>query len=747
MIEADGIFWENDYFKDAYDVENRPPKGMGNTAAVVLAVDVAPRPLNLRMNSAELSNGTAADARAFRKRFKDIDQEHPAPLPLQVYDGAVAVRRTVDNLLASGVAHVLVAAVESVLDGVREALAGTSAQVMRYDAAAVEAIDAESDGIRIELLTRGQALWAQQQLPASPKVDAVLFMHADQAAFEPRHLRRLRTLWEEDPTLDFVSAYAEWRTGLPLLLPAAFLEKLAKRPAGKLPRCQGARQQACRTYHARHAMMGEDKLFGPTPSVVEATKAGALPASALLTVQAARHIATPYEKRAALAAGAKEDPHVAAARTFLQKLDESLEKHPIPGLEEADAWARRNRGDFPLLSTRDNAGFVYLDAGATSLQTSNVIAATTEFAAHYSANIWRGVYGNAAHATNRYQEAREKVARFINADPRDVIFTTNTTTSMNLVSQAWAQHNLKKGSLILVLCTEHHSNLLPWRQAAEAVGGRLKFIPIDKNGRVSWDAYLQLLDEKPALVCAAQVSNVIGLENPIRRMAKEAHRAGAVFVMDAAQSAPHMPLDVQRLGADFVAFSGHKMHAPTGIGVLWAHPSRVREMVPTQVGGGTISEVSFDGTYWRQAPYSFEPGTPPIQQAIGLGAAVDYLQTLGMDKVEWHARVMSQYALRVASLLPYLQVHGNHSGKDGGLGVLSFAFKTLDSTQVSTLLGRMGVAVRSGAHCAVQLALALGVPGTTRITFGPYTTKADIEAFGYAVSVVQKVAANQVPRS
>ena len=242
------------------------------------------------------------------------------------------------------------------------------------------------------------------------------------------------------------------------------------------------------------------------------------------------------------------------------------------------------------------------------------------------------------------------------------------------------------------------------------------------------------------------MSNVIGLENPIRKMAAAAHEAGAVFVLDAAQSAPHIAIDVQKLGVDFLAFSGHKMQGPTGIGVLWAHPDRIREMRPTQVGGGVISEVSLQGTYWRQHPYCFEPGTPPIEQAIGLGAAIDYLNALGMDDVERHVRAMSRYALRVAGLVGGMRIWGDHGKRDGALGLLSYSCENVSGFTTSILLGRMGVATRAGAHCAVQLAQALGTPGTTRISFGPYTTKADIEAWGYAMKSMLEVCADETPR-
>ena len=502
----------------------------------------------------------------------------------------------------------------------------------------------------------------------------------------------------------------------------------------------------CRLYDSRTALMGEEKLLGPYPVPPWASKEGALPPSALAVVQAARHKPTRDERQAVLAAGIKPDRHVKDAAGFLKTVDASLAEQPIEGLDWADNWAWRNRKDFPLFDTRDNAGLVYLDAAATSLQPGCVIAACREFSEHYDANIWRGVYDNSVYSTVRYQAAREKVAAFINADPRDCIFTTNTTTALNIVADAWARYNVGDGDLLCAMVNEHHSNYLPWIKVAEEVGARVEVVRIGLDGRVDWEHFESLMARRPKLVAAAHVSNVIGLQNPIRRMAAAAHAAGAVFVLDAAQSVPHVVLDVGKLGVDFCAFSGHKLQGPTGVGVLWAHPDRIREMRPTQVGGGVISEVSLQGTYWRQHPYCFEPGTPPIEQAIGLGAAVDYLQTLGMDNVERHVRAMSQYALRVAGLVGGMRVWGDHSRNDGALGLFSYSCDCLSGLQVSILLGKMGVATRAGAHCAVQLAQALATPGTTRISFGPYTTKADVEAWGYAMAVIGDLAKDEIPR-
>ena len=770
MIKSTGVIFENDYLRHSRELDGVEPREMGKVAAVVLAVDVSRRPIERVLDAKTAEMTTAAGAAAFRKRFKCIDAKDPAPRPLQVYDGEPAVARTVRNVLAAGAGKVVVLAHESVFDEVAAALEGLGANgdgsglhalackpdpspfalsVVRYDEEAACAVDAESDGTQIELLTRGQILQAAKAAGVTARkvaFDSLLVVHADQVDFEPRHFWKLRATFEESPEVDFVTSYVEWRHGTPVLLSRRFLNRFARPVAPAPRRVEGAAAMACRLYDSRTALMGEEKLFGPYPVPPQALKEGALPGSALATVQAARHAPTRDERQAALAKGIGPDKHAKAAKAFLAEVDASLGARPIEGLDWADAWARRNRVDFPLFGTRDNAGLVYLDAAATSIQPAGVIAACREFAEHYDANIWRGVYGNSVYSTGRYQGAREKVAAFIGADPRDCIFTTNTTTSMNIVADSWAAFNVGEGDLVCAMVNEHHTNLLPWVKVAEQVGAQVELIRIGLDGRVDWKHYEKLLARRPQLVAAAHVSNVIGLENPIRKMASAAHEAGAVFVLDAAQSAPHIAIDVRKLGVDFLAFSGHKMQGPTGVGVLWAHPDRIREMRPTQVGGGVISEVSLQGTYWRQHPYCFEPGTPPIEQAIGLGAAIDYLQALGMDDIERHVRVMSRYALRVAGLVGGIRVWGDHGRHDGALGLLSYSCEHVSGLQASIMLGRMGVATRAGAHCAVQLAQALGIPGTTRISFGPYTTKADIEAWGFAMKTIQDLCADDLPR-
>ena len=771
MIKYSGIFYENDYFKYIYNMDKTPPKNMQRSAAIILCIDLQQKPLFRSLSALEIENSSEEEIDAHLSRFEEISKQNPEPLPLQIFDGEAAVARTVRNVIASGVKNVIVMPAFEIYDEVVQALRDVYVQyedtdvsiyTTLYDTDVIDEINAKGNGSQIELMSFGLLHFSRKVLDMACKsaaenkpanalkatdFDSIMFVHADQVTFLPNHFKRVRSVFEEDTSVDFVTSFAEWRSGIPAIFSLDLIDRVPQIMKETLPGALGAKQRACHTYKSKHAIMSEDKPFGINTPIQSALARGAMPASALTCVKAARRAPSDYEARYIKAQNFPKDPHVKYASDFLEKVDAALAKNPVQKLEEANMWAQRNRADFPLLNTRENAGLAYLDSAATSLQPNCVIDACNEYKTHFTSNIWRGSYPNAIYATTQFQAAREKIAAHINADPRDVIFTTNTTTSLNLVAHSWAAHNLHEGDIILIPCNEHHSNMIIWQQIAHRVGAKVKFIPIKLDGRLDMEEYARLIKEKPKLVCAAHVTNVIGLENPICEMTALAHEARSTFVLDAAQSAPHMKIDVQNLGADFVAFSGHKMHSPTGVGVLWAHPKRVREMVPEIIGGGTISEVSLEGTYFRQSPYAFEPGTPPIEQVIALGAAIDYLNRIGMENVEKHTRAITQYALCVAHALPEIQILGDHSEEDGQTGVLAYTHPTQEGSQISGLLGMMGVAVRSGAHCATHLALSLGIPGSARISFGPYTTKEDIDAWGYAMHVVSEISAPYVPRS
>jgi cysteine desulfurase / selenocysteine lyase len=385
------------------------------------------------------------------------------------------------------------------------------------------------------------------------------------------------------------------------------------------------------------------------------------------------------------------------------------------------------RRDFPILQRRmGDKPLVYLDNAATSQKPRQVMDALTDYYELHNANIHRAVHRLAEEATAGYEGAREKFARFLGApDTTGVIFTRGTTESINLVAYAWGRKNLREGDEIVLTESEHHSNLVPWQLAARATGARLRFIPVLENGTLDMEAAGRLIGPRTKLVGCVHASNVLGTINPVEKLADMAHENGALMLVDGAQSAPHAPVDVRELGCDFFACSGHKMLGPTGVGVLWGRPELLEEMDPFMGGGEMIREVHLDHSTWNDLPYKFEAGTMNIAQAIGLGAAVDYLQGLGMDNVREHERRLGEYAYRRLSGLDDIDIHGPEKDRTG---VVSFFVPDVHPHDLSQLLDDAGVAIRSGHHCCQPLMRRLGVPATARASFYLYNTEEEVDA-------------------
>ncbi len=383
------------------------------------------------------------------------------------------------------------------------------------------------------------------------------------------------------------------------------------------------------------------------------------------------------------------------------------------------------RQDFPVLDQRVNGRpLVYLDSAATAQKPRPVIEAVRRYYEEYNANVHRAIHALGERATAEYEEARRKVARFINSpSERSIVFTKNATESINLVAYSWARARLKPGDEILVSPIEHHSNLVPWQLAARATGARLRFFDVTPEGELRLDDLGQLIHERTRIVAVTHVSNVLGTIVPVARIAEAAHRAGAVVVVDGAQSVPHLPVDVQALGCDFFAFSGHKMGAPTGIGVLYGREELLEAMEPFLGGGDMISSVRLEGSRWAELPYKFEAGTPPIAQAIGLGAAVDYLSATGMDAVYAHEQRITSYARERLEQVPGVVIYGPR--ERGGL--ITFNVDEIHPHDLATVLDQHGVAVRAGHHCAQPVMEWLGVPATARASFWLYTTEEDVD--------------------
>jgi cysteine desulfurase / selenocysteine lyase len=389
------------------------------------------------------------------------------------------------------------------------------------------------------------------------------------------------------------------------------------------------------------------------------------------------------------------------------------------------------RKDFPLLSRRVNGRpIVYLDAAASALQPQSVISAMTRYYETTHSNVHRGVYATAEEATALYERARVAAGRFLGApDPaHEVVFTKNTTESLNLVAHSWGRGNLRAGDAVLLTEMEHHSNIVPWMLLSEELGGLdIRYVPVDGDGRLVLDDLERLVDGVKVVGVSA-MSNVLGTINPLPEIAEVAHRAGAVVVADGAQLVPHAPVDVRALGADFLAFSGHKTMGPTGIGVLWARAELLESMAPYLGGGGMILDVKLDSFRPAEPPARFEAGTPPIAEAVGLTAALRYLNDVGMDRIRAHELALTNHALaRLEEKLgPDVRIFGPPAGDDRG-GVVSLAYRDVHAHDLAQVLDQFGVCVRPGHHCAKPLMRKLGVQATARASLSLFSDEHDIE--------------------
>lgn len=386
------------------------------------------------------------------------------------------------------------------------------------------------------------------------------------------------------------------------------------------------------------------------------------------------------------------------------------------------------RKDFPILEreTRPGTRLVYLDSTATSQKPLAVIEAMDTFYRRSNANIHRGVHTLAEEATAMYEGAREKIAKFINAaSARQVIYTRNTTESINLVAYSWARANLKQGDLVILTEMEHHSNLVPWHMLQAERGIQLDFIPVTEDGLLDLDVYRSLLSRSPKLVSFTHMSNVLGTVNPASEIIRLAHAAGAVTLVDAAQSVPHLSVDVQALDADFLAFSAHKMCGPTGIGALYGKTELLEAMPPFLGGGDMIREVKLRSFRPNSLPHKFEAGTPAIAEAVGFGVAVDYLTNIGMDAISAHEHAITEYALERLEEIPGVKVFGPSADKKGG--VAAFTLEGVHPHDVAQILDRDGIAIRAGHHCAQPLHEKFNISATSRASFYLYNVKEEVD--------------------
>jgi cysteine desulfurase/selenocysteine lyase len=399
------------------------------------------------------------------------------------------------------------------------------------------------------------------------------------------------------------------------------------------------------------------------------------------------------------------------------------------------------RDDFPIFERRINGKpLVYFDSPATAQRPRQVIRAVKEFYENYNANIHRGIYTLSQEASEAYEEAHEKVAKFVNADSmKEIVFTRNATESLNLLAYSLGTARLQRGDEVVTTMMEHHSNFVPWQQLSKRFGFGVRYIGVKpEEGKLDLQDAEEKIGRKTKIVSMVHLSNAIGTINPVKEIRDITRDAGALFILDGAQSVPHMPVDVKKLDCDFLAWSGHKMLAPTGTGALYGKEELLKAMMPFLYGGDMISKVSVEESSWNELPWKFEAGTPHIAGGIGFGAAVDYLQNIGMDKVREHEIQMTRYAMNVMSEIPGLRIYGPKSVDERG-GVVSFNIDGIHPHDLASLLDDDGIATRAGHHCAQPLMRALGVDATNRASFYVYNDESDIDKLAESLGKARRV--------
>lgn len=584
----------------------------------------------------------------------------------------------------------------------------------------------------------------------SDEYDSVIAIGAGPTDITCHHLFEVCVDHLRHPDAGVIASWIMWLRRPPYLFTRDFMDGL-KESSLTQRREDGTR--AVPHVGIRDHVFGEEKLASPapTPKPIELFLETCT-MSALEAVQLAKYsrehpdeeLHSPNQKLS-LMGPAKLEP--------LNKADEQLVKmaravlaagDKLPDDEAAEfAWAdefgRRNKKDFPLLNDRNHAGkLVYLDSAATTQRVDVALQAQRDYDVHENANVYRGAYPLSAQSTFTFNDARKKLEDFIGADRRTTAFTMNTSAAVNLVAQAWGERNIGEGDLIVCGLADHHSNSLPFAMLAERKGAKVEYIPFDDDGRMDQQAYAEALARKPKLVCLTQIGNMFGILEPVKEMAAAAHEAGARVLMDAAQSFPHVKIDVRDLGVDWVAMSAHKAYGPMGLGALWMSDDAFAEMDPLGGGGGVVSHVSTESYYLRPKSLQYEPGTPPVSQAVDWAAAIDYMESLGMENIERHSAALTRYAVRGLQRIDGVNVVGDHSKADGQMGLVSFTVRSVAPAATAAFLGALGVAVRSGGHCALPVHAEMGMIGTGRISIGVHTTRDDIDAALTAIELCRR---------
>lgn len=721
----------------------------GKLAALVLARDAGTAPLSMFGEDGEATSCTGADGL-------------PAPRPVQLFEGKTLVQRAVDLLQACGVQGVEVSAAENLRDEIA-GLLGSGCAVCAYDAAADHAATLAHCGFEAFNLGFG-TLRQARELATRTEAEGVLVIPCDLAAFKPRHVLAMARALHEHEDAEIIASWITWLNRPPYLLRRSFLDALEGSPRVK-PRADSA-YRPLPQLKVHEVVFGEEMLAAmPEASDPAAEFFAGCSLSALEAVRAVR--AEQGEDAARSARRQSDGPKAAQqnavfsgkgsakasasdallmelARETLANVDrcvgEALSPGELEDLASWDAWAARNKLDFPLFEDRtQKQTLAYLDSAATTQRVGRALDAQYRFDAYENANIYRGAYALSAQSTSTFNGARQLIEEHIGAKRRSVIFTANTSTAAGLVALAWGEHNIKEDDRILVPQAEHHSNLVPWLMLAERKGAHVDYIPSLDDGRLDMEAFHRSLEKQPKLVCAAHITNVTGLANPVEEMAAAAHAAGARMYVDAAQSFPHLALNVEELGCDFLAFSAHKAYGPMGIGGLWISEEAFAEMDPLVGGGGTVSHVGTDSYYLRGKAIQYELGTPPVSQAVGFAAAVEYLDTLGMDAVARHSAALTRFLASALDAFDGITIWGDHESEDGLTGLMAFSQAGVPANRVAAALGKLGVAVRAGGHCSLPLHASLGLTGSIRFSFGVHTTREDVEAGLVALAACRRI--------
>lgn len=716
-------------------------RACGKSIAIVLAVDFGTTPLEIPPDENNPSSATCE---------KDGPAPSGTPRPLQLFRGATVTAHAVACAHRSHFAktYVLVGGEErerALLKASVHHEAGESGNVAFIDFDTEKAYRSSVDacGFALYDIPKGVLDYALRALSETSDADSVVLLGCDQVRITPVHIAKVCQAFRENPSLDVVASWIQLYRRTPMLIARRFLESLETSPLCK-PKL-GDIDRPVAAIRMKDVVFGDEKLAA---NDIVPPRVSTLGRDVTISAREAVHYvwqkiyrdgeSGPNPARTAADEELVEIARQTVLRTGAWKANLPLRKRQ--DLERADEWAWRNREDFPLLNDeKHRARLAYLDSAATTQRCFRALAAEAAFSEHQNANVYRGGYELSKHATDRLDHARETLERFIGAGRQEVAFTANASTSCNIVATAWGNRNVGRGDVIAIALSEHHSNLLPWVSLAHRVGAQVEYIPILPDGQLDLDAYERILAQKPKIVCVAGVSNTLGIINPVTDLARMAHDAGARFMLDAAQSLPHIPTDVKDIGCDFAAFSAHKMYGPLGIGGLYLAPNAAKEMEPIFVGGGTVSYASTDGYRARGGAVQYETGTPPISQAIGWEGALEYLSHLGMDRVLDHSEAMTGFAMYALHGIEGLSILGDHASPYGTGGLIAFSLPGIAPAHIGKVCGALGVAIRSGGHCAMPLAASAGLVGTGRASFAVHTTCEDIEALAVAVEMCRRL--------